>query len=177
MNVKSAIESILFIQGDPITAARLAKAIGAPKADVEESLRELQTGYRDRGIQLIEHDGEWQLVTSPASKAIVEKFARSDISGELSKAALEVLAIIAYKGPISRATIEYIRGVDSSFTLRNLLVRGLVSREDNPTDRRSYLYRISMDFLKHLGLASPAELPHYGELRRTNVEEPSAATP
>lgn len=177
MNVKSAIESILFIQGEPITAARLAKAVGAPKAGVEKSLRELQSGFHDRGIQLIVNGEEWQLVTSPASKAVVEKFVRSDVSGELSKAALEVLAIITYKGPISRAAIEYIRGVDSSFTLRNLLVRGLVSREENPKDRRSYLYRISMDFLKHLGLASPAELPHYGELHRTNIEAPSAATP
>lgn len=172
MNVKSAIESILFLQGEPVAVSRLAKVTGAKKAEVVSALRELAGEYRERGIVLIANGEEWQFATNPAHKAVVEQFATSELSEELSRASLEVLAIIAYKGPVSRAAIEYVRGVNSSFTLRNLLIRGLVSREENPTDRRSYLYRISHDFLKHLGITSVSELPEYGPLRKESIAVP-----
>ncbi len=170
MNLKSAIESILFIQGEPLAISRLAKIIGAPKRDVESALAELQEEYRERGIQLIANGDEWQFATNPANKAVVERFFSGEFSEELSRAGLEVVSIIAYKGPITRARIEYIRGVDSSFTLRNLLMRGLVLREENPEDRRSYLYRVSSDFLKHVGLTRLEDLPHYESLRQQEVE-------
>ena len=175
MNVKSAIESILFIQGEPIPLARLAKAVGAGTQEVEAALRELAEEYRKRGIVLIQNDEEWQLATNPEHKTLVEKFVTSDLADELSKAGLEVLAIIAYKGPISRASIEYIRGVNSSFTLRNLLIRGLVNRKENPKDRRAYLYRISTEFLTHAGLTGLEALPHYAEFRAKNIAPPEPA--
>lgn len=166
MNAKSAIESILFIHGEPLTVSRIAKVISASPAAVKAALGELASERRECGIVLIENDGEWQLATNPANRVVVEKLISGERSGDLSRAALEVLAVIAYKSPISRAGIEHIRGVDSSFTLRNLLIRGLVSREEHPTDRRSYRYRISTDFLKHLGLSRPSELPDYDALRQ-----------
>ncbi len=161
------------MQGSSMTLSRLAKAAGAPKEEVEGALRELQAEYRERGIQLVSNGEEWQFATNPAHKAVVEKFAASELSEDLSRASLEVLAIIAYKGPISRAAIEYIRGVDSSFTLRNLLIRGLVSREENPKDRRAYLYRISHDFLKHLGITNVSELPEYGTFQKEPIAVPA----
>jgi segregation and condensation protein B len=82
----------------------------------------------------------------------------------LSKAALEVLSIVAYKGPISRAEIESIRGVNCSFTLRSLMMRGLLERIDNPKDGRGYLYKISFEFMKKLGIESIDKLPDYKEL-------------
>lgn len=170
MNLKSIIESTLFVHGEPLAVSRIAKITGAKPSEAEAALRELAHEYRERGIILIENGGEWQLATSPANKSTVEKLVTSDLSEDLSRAALEVLAIIAYKSPISRARIEYVRGVNSSFTLRNLLIRGLVAREDNPQDGRSYLYRISTDFLKHLGLSSPAELPEYQAFREKEIE-------
>lgn len=172
MNLKSAIECILFLRGEAVTTARLAKLSGAPKKTVETTLHELQDECRERGIVLIQNGDEWQFVTNPAQKSVVEKLATSELREELSRAGLEVLTIVAYKGPISRASIEYLRGVDSSFTLRNLLIRGLVIREENPKDRRSYLYRISADFLAYLGLVRPADLPHYQELRRVPTDVP-----
>lgn len=177
MNLKSAIESILFIHGEPIALSRLAKAVGADRNEAASALQELAAEYRGRGIVLIQNGEEWQLATNPEEKALVEKFATSDLSGELSKAGLEVLAIIAYKGPISRAAIEYIRGVDSSFTLRNLLIRGLISREENTADRRSYLYRISHDFLKHLGITNASELPEYEAFRAKEITIPTGDGP
>ena len=170
MSLKSAIESILFVQGEPLAVSRLAKIVGAPKRDVESALGELQEECRGRGIVLIQNGEEWQLATSPENKEVVEKFLTSDLSEELSRAALEVLSIIAYKGPVTRAGVEYIRGVNSQFTLRNLLIRGLVMRGENPEDRRSYLYRVSADLLKLLGLSDPQSLPHYEEFRQKEVE-------
>ena len=170
MNVKSSIESILFLHGESVSVSRLSKLAAASKKDVAAALQELASDYRERGIVLIQNREEWQLVTNPENKEAVEKFSTSDLADDLSKAGLEVLAIIAYKGPVSRAGIEYIRGVDSSFSLRNLLIRGLVEREENPKDRRSFIYRVSIQFLKHLGVAGPRTLPHYEEFRRKEKE-------
>lgn len=153
-----------------MTLSRLAKAAGAPKGEVESALHELQAEYRERGINLISNGGEWQFVTHPRAKEAVERFLSGELADELSRAGLEVLAIIAYQGPVSHAAIDYIRGVDSSFSLRNLLIRGLVTREENPKDRRSYLYRISTEFLKHVGLTRLEELPNYDTLRAEKVE-------
>lgn len=169
MNLKPAIESVLFIQGEPLAVSRLAKVTGAKKAEVVSALRELAEEYRERGIVLIANGEEWQFATNPEYKAAVEQLATSERSEELSRASLEVLAIIAYKGQVSRAAIEYVRGVNSSFTLRNLLIRGLVSREENPADRRSYLYRIAHDFLKHLGITSVSALPDYDAFRKEPI--------
>ena len=177
MNLKSALESILFIHGEPIAASRLAKLTGAKKPAVESALRELQEEHQQRGIVLVQNGEEWQLATNPENKGTVEKLIAGERAEELSKAGLEVLAIVAYKGPVSRAAIEYLRGVDSSFTLRNLLIRGLVTREENPKDRRSYLYRISTEFLKYFGLRQPHDLPHYDELRRSAPDSQEAFTP
>lgn len=177
MNLKSAIESILFVRGEPVAVSRLARLSGAKKSEVASALQELAQEYRERGIVLVESNDEWQLATHPASKAIVEKLVTGELSDELSRAGLEVLAIAAYKGPISRAAIEYIRGVNSSFTLRNLLIRGLVSREENPADRRSYLYCISHDFLKHLGVTGLSELPEYESFRKEAIAVPENREP
>ena len=97
---------------------------------------------------------------------------KSEFSEELSRAAIETAAIIAYQGPITRAEIEYVRGVNSSFILRGLLMRGLVERIENPKDARSYLYRISFDFLKHLGLTKIEDLPQYQEFRQEKMGGP-----
>lgn len=175
MNIKSAIESILFLQGEPMAVSRIAKIAGAPKKEVERALRELAEEYRERGIVLVENGEEWQFATNPRNKEVVEKMMTSDLREDLTKAALEILAVVAYKGPISRASIDYIRGVDSAFSLRSLLLRGLVTREENPKDRRSYLYRVSTDLLRHLGLFKLSDFPHYEELSKKEIEVAGAA--
>lgn len=173
MNLKSSLESILFLHGEPMAVSRLSKVLGAKKDEITEALEELREEYRERGIVLIQNGDEWQFATNPMNKEAVEKFVTSDLSDDLTRAALETVAIVAYKGPVTRAGIEYIRGVNSSVTVRNLLVRGLIEREENPSDRRSYLYRVSTDFLKHLGLARLDELPQYREFREKKIEIPT----
>lgn len=175
VNLKSSLESILFLHGDPMAVSRLTKILGAGKGEIEKALAELREEYRERGIVLIENRDEWQFATNPANKEAVERFVTASHAEDLTRAGLETLAIIAYKGPLSRASIEYIRGVNSSFTIRNLLVRGLVAREESPSDRRSYLYRVSTDFLRHLGLTRLDELPQYKEFRAKEVAIPSDA--
>lgn len=151
----------------------MAKGAKASKEEVLASLAELKEEYKNRGLVLMEKDGEWQLGSNPANAALIEELVKSDFSEELSRAALETLAVIAYKGPLTRMDIEYVRGVNSSFTLRNLTLRGLIERIENPKDARSYLYRVSFDFLRHLGLGSSEELPGFKEFKEQKIELPT----
>ncbi|MBI2096640.1 MAG: SMC-Scp complex subunit ScpB [Candidatus Sungbacteria bacterium] len=170
--LKSKIEAILFMSGEPVGAARFAKILGVKIGAVESALEELKSDYAGRGIRLIRHNDAWQLGTAPEASDAIESLVKSEFSDELSKAALEVLSIIAYKGPLTRTEIEYIRGVNSSFILRSLLLRGLIERMENPKDARSYLYRVSVDFIKHLGLENIGELPEWESFHKAPVPAP-----
>lgn len=172
MKLKSLLETILFIHGEPMTLEKLAKAAGVKKEEAAAALEELKSDLKDRGIVILEKDGAYQLGSNPENSKYIEALIKSEFAEELTKAAIEVLAIVAYKGPLTRSEIEYVRGVNSSFTLRNLLMRGLVERIENPKDARSYLYRISFDALKHLGLTRPEDLPQYEEFKKETVEVP-----
>lgn len=149
---------------------QLARASGAKKEDVRLALDNLRSLYKGRGIVILEKDGAHQFATSPDNASHIEEFIKGEFSAELSKAALETLAIIAYKGPLTRVDIEYVRGVNSSFILRNLMMRGIIERIENPKDARSYLYRVSFDFLKHFGLTSVEELPQFKEFKEKKIE-------
>ena len=116
-------------------------------------------------MRLVFFDGKVQLVASPYSIEAVKKLIKSDFEEDLSSAALETLAIISYRGPISRAAIENLRGVNCSFILQSLAIRGLIDRKNNPEDGRSYVYSVTFDFLKHLGLTKLEDLPNFNELK------------
>ena len=176
MKLKHILESILFIQGEPISIERLSKLVKEKRAAVEEALNELRADLGERGIVLLGKDGEFELGTNPGNKEWVEKFIKSEFTEDLTRASLETLSIIAYKGPLTRAEVEYIRGVNSSFILRNLLMRGLVGRKENPKDARSFIYEISFDFLKYFGLTRPEELPQFEELSKKEIIMPEAST-
>ncbi len=166
--IVSIIDSLLFVSGDPLKISRLSGFLNVPEARVEEALDELDALYKGegRGLALLRKDGEALLATNPDHAATVARFLESEREGTLSRAALETLSIIAYRGPIGRAGIEAIRGVNSSITLRNLLMRGLVERHGNPDDARGFLYSASFAFLETLGLRSGSELPEYEILSR-----------
>jgi len=169
-DLKATIEALLFIHGEPMSTEKLAKTCGASKNEVVEAIAQLTTDYTDRGFIILEHDNKYQLGTNPRFTDIIEKLIKNEFSEELSRAALETAAIIAYKGPMTRVEIEHIRGVNSSFTLRNLAMRGLIERTENPKDARSYVYQISFDFLKHFGLTKREELPHFEEFQKEKIE-------
>lgn len=176
MSLAGQVESILLLSGEPITTDRLVKVLKKSKKEVEDALEEISAYYEVRGIRLISLNGSWQFGTAPENAPIIEDFVKSEFSEELSKAALETLSVIAYKGPLTRAQIEYIRGVNSSFSIRNLMLRGLVERIDNPKDARSYLYRVSIDFLKHLGLTAIEELPEWKEFHEKDMGSSESET-
>ncbi|MCK5476071.1 MAG: SMC-Scp complex subunit ScpB [Candidatus Pacebacteria bacterium] len=173
MNIESAVESLLFISGEPMNFKKLAKIIAVKESDIKLSAEKLSAEYSDsdRGLKIIIKDNRVQMVTSGENSLFVEKYLKADIEGELSRAALEVISIVSYRGPISRSEIEDIRGVNCSFTLRHLAIRGLVERINNPNDARAYLYQVSFDFLKKLGVEKVEDLPKYNELREKKMFE------
>lgn len=170
MNLKSIIETILFVRAESMDIKTIMKITAGSEDLVHAALAELVKEYSERGIVLLEKDDSWQFASNQINGNYVEELTKSEFTQELSRSGLETLAIIAYKGPISRIEIEYLRGVNSSFTVRNLLMRGLIERVENPKDARSYLYRITFDFLKHFGLTSMEQLPRFEEFSKHNIE-------
>lgn len=170
MNLKSIIETILFVRQDPTDTKTLVKITKRGAQEVRGALGELKEDYAPRGVVLLEKDDSWQMGTSPANAHYIEDVIKNESNQELSRATLETLTVIAYKGPVSRAEVEYLRGVNSSFTIRNLLMRGLVERIENPRDARSYVYRITFDFLKYFGFTSVEQLPGFEELNKRRIE-------
>lgn len=166
--LKAEIESILFISGEPVKVSRIIKVTGASQPEVENAVLALQNEYatEKRGISILTKEDEVQMATNPDNAHIVDQLVKSEIQENLSRAGLEVLSIVAYRGPITRVEIEAIRGVNCSFTLRSLLMRGLVERIDNPKDNRGYLYKISFEFLKKMGVSSVAQLPDFETLSK-----------
>lgn len=166
--IKSIIESILFARGEEMNITQLAKIIEIKKSEAVEVVEELILEYKEaqRGFGIVKLEDNVQMVTNPDNAEFIEKTIKRNLQENMSRTALEVLAIVAYRGPVSRAEIEAIRGVNSSFTLRNLLMRGLIVRSTNENDQRGYLYNISMDFIKKMGLSRVTDMPEYASLSR-----------
>lgn len=166
--IKSAIESMLFISGEPISIKKISKILDVVIAEVENAIMILQGEYASgkRGIVILKKEQEIQMATDPENSQIVDQLVKSEIQENLSRASLEVLAIIAYRGPITRVEIEAIRGVNCSYTVRSLMMRGLLERIENPKDNRGYLYKISFEFLKKLGIDNIDRLPDYETLSK-----------
>ncbi|MFA6047816.1 MAG: SMC-Scp complex subunit ScpB [Parcubacteria group bacterium] len=163
--LKSIIESILFVSGEPVRISKIAKITGAPKPEVENAIMMLQNEYSGgRGLAIIKKEDEVQMASSPENSTFITELVKSETQDNISRSALEVLSIVAYRGPMSRMDIDAIRGVNSTYTLRSLLMRGLVERIENPKSQRSYIYKISFDFLRHLGLDDISKLPDWEKL-------------
>ena len=163
----SSLEALLFVSGEALTCTRLAKILSVSEDEIRSAGKELALRYQgeaERGLMIIATHEALLLATKPEHAPLVEALTKSELQENLSKAALEVLAIVAYRAPISRAEIDAIRGVNCSFTLRNLLLRDLISREGNPSDSRGYLYRPTVQFLETLGLGHISELPDFETL-------------
>lgn len=165
--MKSILESMLFSIGEPISIEKLAKTLLKNQGLIKKAIDELVEDYEkeNRGLRIIKKGEKIQLVSSPENSQYIEKLIKDELQEDLTPASLEALAVIAYRGPITRAEIEEIRGVNCSYILRNLLIRGLIERRGLPEDARAYIYEISFDFLKKLGLSSIEELPEYKKLK------------
>ena len=157
---RKVIESILLLADEPVPSRLIGEVLEKPRAQVESLLRELAEEYQsaDRGFVLREAAGGWRLYTSPDCAPWLERFVRSETHARLSGAALEVLAIVAYKQPLSRTEISEIRGVDSDGVVKTLQTRGLIT-ESSRGSGAAVLFEVSPYFLERMGLNSVDDLP------------------
>ncbi|MFA6076757.1 MAG: SMC-Scp complex subunit ScpB [Candidatus Paceibacterota bacterium] len=164
MNIENKIEAILFWKGEPMSRKKLGEVLKVGDAEINEGIEKLKENLKERGVVLLENGREITLGTAPELSKMIEDLQKEDLNKELSKASLETLSIVLYKNGVSRAEIDYIRGVNSSFTLRALSIRGLVEKITDPKDNRRYIYKPSFETLSFMGIKSVEELPDYGEV-------------
>lgn len=160
---KNIIEALLFISSKPVRIKEISDVIGISVEEVRNLLEEMETEYQNRGLQIIQIAGGYQLVTKPEYSEYLKKFTSSPPS-RLSKAALETLAIIAYKQPITRPEIEKIRGVNVDGVINTLLEKKLIKisgRKDVPG--KPFLFSTTDEFLSYFGINSLAELPKFSD--------------
>jgi segregation and condensation protein B len=168
------LESILFVADEPVTIARLAEALEVERSLVREAAESLAGDYEGRGLRVQFRGGEIQMVTAAEAAPYVERFLGLQHSGKLSPAALETLAIIAYRQPITTPEIEAIRGVDCRGVLRNLVARDLVEVVERlDTAGRPVVYATTFEFLQYFGLSNLAELPELETAEPTDEFESS----
>ena len=167
MTLESKIEAILFWKGEPLSRKKLAEILNVNQTEINEGLEKLKGNLENRGMVLLEKDNEITLGTNPEVSKLIENLQKEELNKDLSKASLETLSIILYKDGVSRAVVDYIRGVNSSFTLRLLSVRGLVEKTPDPEDNRRYIYKPSFELLSFLGIKSKEELPDYAEVSKS----------
>lgn len=160
----AALEVLLFSYGEPIAIGKAAKFLGIKEdecAAIVEKLSADLAGNAASGFAILRNGNEIELATKPSLGWVFKKLIEEEFKEELTPAALETIAIVAYLGPVTRAVIDYVRGVNSTFILRNLLIRGLVSRNLQTGKKNVFEYRVSFDFLKHMGITRVEDLPEY----------------
>lgn len=162
--LKNVIESLLFASSKPLKVKDLCKILEKTPEEVGPALLELINEKKDSGVVVLDNNGEYQLATNANNSTQVKNFLNAELREKLTDATVEVLGIVAYRQPISKTEIEAIRGVNSQYSLRHLLMRGLIEKIPNPSDARSFLYQTTTEFLQHLGLQSVKELPEFEKL-------------
>ena len=163
-NTVAALEALLFYYGEPLDAKKIAKFLDVSEGECGILINELDSKLNSdekSGFMLVRHGDLFQLATKPDLAWLGQKLVQEEFKEELTQATLETLSIIAYLGPVARSTVDYIRGVNSSFILRALLVRGLVTRHFQEARKNMFEYKVSFNFLKHLGLGKIEELPEF----------------
>lgn len=164
LSLEARLEALLFVAPGAVTPAQLAVALGLPLEEVEAGLSELEAQYAlqagQRGLHLQRHRGRVQLTTPPAAGPLVERFLGLEISGRLSRAALETLAIVMYRQPVTRPQVDAIRGVNSDGVMKSLLLRGLVEEVGRlEAPGRPILYSVTGECLQYFGLDKLSDLP------------------
>lgn len=160
----AALEALLFVSSGPASKRKLATLLHITEEQLALASEALRNELRERGIALVETEAELELRSSPDAAALVQSFRESEFSKDLGKASLETLAVIAYKDGATRSDIDWVRGVNSSASVRTLLVRGLVEGHEDSSDKRRVRYSLTTEALAHLGLGSVQELPQYDTL-------------
>jgi len=162
MNLDKIIEAVLFWKGEPISKKKLGEMLVENEEAINSALEILEKRLTENsGLVLLYNRDEVSLGTHPEASQTIEALKKDELNKDLGKASLETLTIVLYHGPISRSKIDNIRGVNSSFILRNLQIRGLVERQKDPKDERAFLYMPTTDLISYLGISKIEDLPEY----------------
>jgi segregation and condensation protein B len=159
--LRAALEAIMLVADEPVAEVLLAQVLERPRGEVAATLRELSAEYTadGRGFDLREIAGGWRLYTREDCAALVERFIRDGQEVRLTQAALETLAVVAYRQPVSRARVSAVRGVNCDGVMRTLTLRGLVEEAGTDPETGAILYRTTGYFLERMGLPSIEDLP------------------
>ncbi len=165
-SLASVLEALLLVTDEPVPAAVLAQVAERPQDEVERTLEELAADYdrAERGLELRAVAGGWRLYTRAQCAPYVERLLLDGQSARLTSAALETLAVIAYRQPVTRSRVSAVRGVNVDGVVRTLLARGLVADAGQDPDSAATLYRTTPLFLERLGLSSLEDLPSLAPL-------------
>jgi segregation and condensation protein B len=170
-NNVAALEALLFIHGEALPLKKIMSVLGLTEETLEVALSALSSEMEgpNRGLAILRNGEKIQLVTKPEYGSIMTQFVKDELQDDLTPAALEALSLILYLGPVPRSRLDYLRGVNSSFIVRNLMLRGLVERFPDPQKPSIFLYRATMEALRHLGVTSPEGLPEYAKFKELTV--------
>jgi segregation and condensation protein B len=168
------VHALLFTSGDTWNFSEFAETLQLSKDETSTAVSELADILQDQAVIPLIHNESVTLVTRPELKDALQKLEKEEIVKEFSKGALETLALIAYRGPIGKSDIDYIRGVNSQFMLRNLVLRGMIEKASGTNRKNEYV--VTADALRFLGVTQPDDLPKFHELhseieKRIPVEE------
>lgn len=166
----AAIEALLFASGEPLEKKQLAKLLGIKDQELKIALKALREQLSGHGVSIIETGSEIEMRTAPEASILVKKLRESELSRDLGKASMETLAVIAYETGTTRGEIDWVRGVNSSASLRTLLIRGLIEGREDERDKRRIRYSLTTDALAYLGISGSSDLPRHAELSAVTAD-------
>lgn len=169
------LHALLFAAGEPMTKKKLGSLLGVSEAEVSTLAADMASKLAGSGVALIQAENELELRTAPEASDAVQKLREGELSKDLGKAGLEALAVVLYQDGATRSEIDWIRGVNSAQTVRSLMLRGLVERIEDPSDKRKFRYRATTDALAHLGVGKREDLPRFAELAKEAERAVAAA--
>lgn len=161
---EAMLEALLFAEGGPLSLTQLRALLELDAEHLAIAIDALERTLAGRGISLVRTTSEIELRTAPEAADMVRKLRENELSRDLGKASLETLALILYRGTATRTEIDYVRGVNSSASLRMLSMRGLIEKIEDKEDKRRARYQGTIEALAHLGISRAEELPRYTEL-------------
>ena len=161
MELDQSIEAVLFYRAEPLKRAVLAKLLGVGEGEVSQALDALKERLQTTATRLILTDDEASLAVAPEFDELIEGIRKDELKRDIGRAGAETLAIVMYRGPVTRADIDRVRGVNSSYILRNLETRGLIERR---AGKRQNEFVITSELLRHLGIREKTEMPDYAKV-------------
>jgi len=170
IDLHRALEALLFLSGKPLRMKKIAELLGVDVTTARNAVEAFRMTWNARGggTVVAAIGEEVQIVTHPDASGVAEAYSKDETRGELTRPQLEALTVIAYRGPMTKAELEQIRGVHCGLILRNLLIRGLIEQRADAA-RHEEVFTISMDFLRHVGLTDARELPDFERLHGSQI--------